>query len=467
MISNRDIAIEINQLSKMYKIYKKPSDIFMELVKKVPKHKKFWALKDVGFKVPRGSSWNNWQKRSGKSTLLKIITGTLDKTSGEVKVNGKISAILELGTGFHAECTGRENIYMGGLCLGMSKNEVEKKIDEIIEFSELGKVIDQPFKTYSSGMQARLTFSVAISVDPDIFIVDEALAAGDQFFVSKCIRRIEEICNSGATVLFVSHGLAMIERFCRNVIWIENGQIKMMGGAHEVCKAYELAGLMSDQGKMQELCNDNAEAVSTDLGYTENTVLISNAKPQKNIEEIANSKSNEKVIDDIKPENNEDIPVIKEKDQIGTGEMIIADMEILDKDRKKVNVLTVGGKYIFRFTIDSKIDMDDVGIGLQFITDDSRTAFSTANYAYIDDSGKECVTQIPVRKGRNEVEVIIEHLFVGAGRYFITAGINAGKNTNTYEEFYDLRWKRWAITVQREGLTQWVVLEQPVIWKVI
>jgi lipopolysaccharide transport system ATP-binding protein len=194
--------------------------------------------------------------------LLKILAGTLNASSGDVSVVGKLAAILELGTGFHMEQTGRENILLGGMCLGMSRAEVERKMGAIIAFSELESVIDQPFRTYSSGMQARLSFSTAISIEPEVLIIDEALAAGDSYFVAKCLERISEICSSGATVLLVSHTMELLKRICGRMIWIDEGNIRLDGDPFSVALAYEREVLLRrfEHDKSQEKQNAIVDA---------------------------------------------------------------------------------------------------------------------------------------------------------------------------------------------------------------
>ena len=240
MSAAAEIAVRVDHVSKMYRIYSKSSDILREMFLRRKLHKECWPLRDVSLEVRRGEVLGIIGRNgAGKSTLLRIIAGTLDRTSGTVMTRGKIAAILELGTGFHPDYTGRENAYMGGLCLGMTRAEIDRKLDSIIEFSGLADVIDQPFKTYSNGMQSRLAFATAFSVEPEVLIIDEALAAGDAFFVGRCLERITEICRSGATVLLVSHSMLYIQRLCNHCIRLDGGVIVDQGDAFSVSSRYE------------------------------------------------------------------------------------------------------------------------------------------------------------------------------------------------------------------------------------
>ena len=235
-----DVAIRVRHLSKLFRLYRRPSDLVKELITGRPHHTTRWALNDVSFEVRRGEVVGViGANGAGKSTLLRIIAGTLEKTAGIAQVDGKVSAILELGTGFSPLFTGRQNVVMGGMCFGISPEQIERKMDWIIEFAELGDVIDNPFNTYSSGMKARLAFATAISVDPEIFIVDEALATGDAAFANKSLQRVREICRSGVSGLFVSHSTFHILQLCQRCLWIDAGRLRMVGAAIDVVREYE------------------------------------------------------------------------------------------------------------------------------------------------------------------------------------------------------------------------------------
>lgn len=235
-----DYILKLENISRVYRLYGKPSDRLKELFLRKPYHRDFVALKNVSFSLRRGESLGIiGDNGAGKSTLLQIIAGTLTPSSGLVEVKGKVLAILELGIGFHPELTGRENIFQYGQLLGYDRNYLEEKFPDIEAFAELGEFIDQPIKTYSSGMTMRLAFSVVACLEPDIMIIDEALAVGDVYFQKKCIDRIMDFRKAGGTLLFCSHALYQVTRVSDRVIWIKNGEIWMDGDPEEVVAAYE------------------------------------------------------------------------------------------------------------------------------------------------------------------------------------------------------------------------------------
>ncbi|MDB2158894.1 MULTISPECIES: ABC transporter ATP-binding protein [Clostridium] len=243
-----DIAIRVENLSKVYKLYDKPIDRMKESLSLTKRKysREHYALKDITFSVNKGEILGIiGVNGSGKSTLLKIITGVLSASSGDVMVNGIVSALLELGAGFNQEYTGMENIYLNGTMLGISREEIELRIPDILQFADIGEFIHQPVKTYSSGMFARLAFSVAISSNPNILIVDEVLAVGDTKFQVKCLEKIKQLQSEGTTILYVSHDIYSMRNFCNRVMWLNKGQFKMIGQAEDIIQKYK-ASLMDN-----------------------------------------------------------------------------------------------------------------------------------------------------------------------------------------------------------------------------
>ncbi len=236
-----EVIISVRNLTKSYKIYDKPLDRLKEAVLPTRKvySREFNALDDVSFDVNKGDILGILGKNgSGKSTLLKIITGVLNPTSGNIVKQGRISSILELGAGFNMEYTGIQNIFLNGTILGYTEAVIKSKLEDIISFADIGEFIHQPVKTYSSGMFARLAFSVAINVDPDILIVDEALAVGDLDFQLKCMDKFNEFRDRGKTILYVSHDINSIKRYCNHCIWLRDGKLESVGGTDTVTDKY-------------------------------------------------------------------------------------------------------------------------------------------------------------------------------------------------------------------------------------
>jgi lipopolysaccharide transport system ATP-binding protein len=455
-----NIAISVNNISKLYKLYNKPSDIMYEMLFNKKKHEEFWALKDISFEIKRGEVVGIIGRNgAGKSTLLKIITGTLDHTNGSYEVNGKISAILELGTGFNQEYTGRENIYTGCMFLGMSKKEIDAKVDSIIEFSELGSFIDRPFKTYSSGMQSRLTFSVAISVDPDIFIVDEALAAGDQLFAAKSMARIREICKQGATVLFVSHGLGVVEQLCDRAIWLKDARIKEIGNASKVCMSYEkyLRNVAEETNntyndkhlqsvKEPEAIEEHAPDNATE---TENTTALSDADKLP--------ESTPAAVEDTSPiqlNENEDGYVQ------GTREVEVTNVEILNADDKPVTVLTQGEQIKLRIHFKGHTDKRE--LQAFYLIENMQGQAVTGSVSKEHD----CVLQ--GIHGSGYYEAVINEVLLGQSTYYLSVGITSFSTWHTEKDVLHHLRRKFKFDVRRKHLLEYAyIFEQNVDWSIV
>jgi ABC-type polysaccharide/polyol phosphate transport system ATPase subunit len=250
-------AIELSHVSKLYRRYSarrfatlKSALLGRSLLRELQPDETFMALKDVSFRVPKGSAFGVIGRNgSGKSTALKLVAGITKPTSGSVRVDGRVSALIELGAGFHPEISGRENVFINGIMLGLSKREIEKRFDDIVDFAELRDFIDAPVKTYSSGMYMRLGFAVAINVNPDVLLIDEVLAVGDEAFTHKCLDKFRDFRRRGKTVLLVTHSLALVERLCDEAVWLDAGEKHAEGDSQRVVDAY-LTAVERSEGRV-------------------------------------------------------------------------------------------------------------------------------------------------------------------------------------------------------------------------
>ena len=234
-------AIEVDGVSKKFRLYKERNQSIKSAVmrRRVSDHEDFWALRDISLKVRQGETFGLvGDNGSGKSTLLKCMAKILYPDKGTITMHGRVAALLEVGSGFHPELSGRENVYLNGSILGMSRKEVDRKFDDIVDFSGVREFIDQPVKNYSSGMYVRLGFSVAINVEPDILLVDEVLAVGDESFQAKCAEKFAEFREQGRTVVIVSHALGTLAKMCDRAAWIQHGDLKSVGKPDDVIERY-------------------------------------------------------------------------------------------------------------------------------------------------------------------------------------------------------------------------------------
>lgn len=356
---NTKPAIKVSGLSKVYKIYNKPSDRLKQQFAWGSKKyaQEFPALTDISFEIGRGQTIGIVGRNgSGKSTLLQLICGTLQPSSGSVEINGRIAALLELGAGFNAEFTGRENVYLYASILGLSRKEIDERFDSIAKFADIGAFIEQPVKTYSSGMYVRLAFATAINTDPDILIVDEALSVGDAAFQRKCFARIEQIQERGGTILFVSHSVSNILQLCTKAILLDGGEKILEGRPKFVVNQYQ---------KLMNLTDENAAAAREEIKALQNEVDPSPDDDEDTSQEdsvatnTAEEREAETSLESFDPNLISQSTVIYE-----SKGATIRDLKIINSRRKPVNTLEMGREYTYRYTVDFAQNATRVGFGM-------------------------------------------------------------------------------------------------------
>jgi lipopolysaccharide transport system ATP-binding protein len=348
-------AIEVVHASKVYRRFShkrqfatlKSALLRGSLIRDLKPDETFTAVNDVSFTVPAGRTLGVIGRNgSGKSTMLKLVAGITKPTSGSVTVNGRISALIELGAGFHPEISGRENVFINGIMLGLSKREVAKRFDEIVEFAELKDFIDAPVKTYSSGMYMRLGFAVAIHVDPDVLLVDEVLAVGDEGFTHKCLDKFAEFKRRGKTILLVTHALSMVERFCDDALWLDRGEKKGIGDPKRMVDAYVTAVEISEE---QHLAAGDAKAQESSAVVSPDEAA-SAVLPDHPIESAA------------APSN----MFLAAEGRWGSREVEITDVALSSPDSERGHVFQSGHPLDVRIRMRAPVPIEDfvVGVGL-------------------------------------------------------------------------------------------------------
>lgn len=441
--------ISVDQVSKVYRLYDKPIDRLLESIslRKKSYHKDFYALRDISFSVGRGEAVGIiGTNGSGKSTMLKIITGVLSATTGKVESRGSICALLELGAGFNQDYTGIENIYMNGTMMGFSKAEMDEKLPAILEFADIGDFVYQPVKSYSSGMFVRLAFALYISIDPEVLIVDEALSVGDVFFQAKCYHRMDELKRKGTTILMVTHDLGSVMKYCDRVVLFHKGEKVGEGLPGQMVDKYKkiLAGKDPHAEQFMEeqnfLGNVDGEAADT-AGSTEtneNAGSDSGRNSGRNTGEAgehAEPTSPEAGQSSQKPTGfmKDHLTLNPSSQQYGNGKAEILDFGVLDKDGRPGNVLLKGEEFsikerivfhddiaapIFTFTIKDKRGMDLSGTNTLF-------------------EGKEIPS---VKKGDEYFCTFTQRMNLQGGEYLLSiscTGFEEGEHT-VYDRKYDI-----------------------------
>lgn len=400
-----DYAIKVDQVSKIYKLYNKPSDRLRESLKLTRKKlsSDHVALNEVSFQVNKGETVGIiGTNGSGKSTILKIITGVLNPTSGEVDIKGRISALLELGAGFNMEYTGIENVYLNGTMMGFSREEIDAKLQDILDFADIGDFVYQPVKTYSSGMFVRLAFAVAINIDPEILIVDEALSVGDVFFQAKCFHKFEEFKELGKTILFVSHDLSSIQKYCDRVILLNNGDIIAEGDSKEIVNIFKK--LLVNQLEV-----DDEGDIVDNKGY-KNTAYMYKETCWKDSMTI-----NSETLD------------------YGGGEATVYDFGIFDMDNNLTGTIEKGSEFVFRVKVRFNAEVENP-IFTYTIRDKKGTDITGTNTMF------EKVHFPKQKAGDEQIIAYKQRMNLQGGEYLVSFSCTGFRNGEfvVYHRLYDV-----------------------------
>lgn len=388
-----EIAIRASNVTKVYKIFDTPGKRFMYHMFHTKSGQDFVALDNVGFEVKKGESFGIIGRNgSGKSTMLQILAGIIKATSGEIEVNGRIAALLELGSGFNPESTGYENIYMNAAILGVSKERIDAKVDQIIEFADIGDFVNQPVKTYSSGMFVRLAFAVAINVDADILLIDEALAVGDVFFRQKCYKKLNELKEEGKTIILVSHGMNEVEQFCDRVLLLNKSQVLMCGDSREAVQRYYML-----------------EQDSSLFKRTENTEVLKESQYNVEKQAFVNWKEDTNCVFNCNIDNSY---------EVNSGKVKFINVGIFDADGNSTRVFHQGEDAFFLYEVEILQDIDVPLMGIVFYDQRNTIVFGKDNL--------QTYMEVPeyVKAG-----AIVKCLFkikmdIAVGEYTFDAGFN-------------------------------------------
>lgn len=468
--TQREVAISVSNLSKLYKIYNKPSLILKELLLRKPMYKPCWALRDISFEVHRGELVGIvGANGAGKSTLLRILAGTLDHTKGSFHIAGQLRAILQLGTGFHDEYTGRENIFMGGYCLGYSKAEIEESVDWIIGFSGLSHVIDQPFRTYSSGMKSRLTFAVTFCRKPDILIVDEALSTGDLAFQQKCTNRILDLCSGGATALVVSHSMFFIETLCSRSLYLRHGELVADGPSREITQMYEkqLLEEFADVQTRTRRIEPSIGRPSPD-GAGVRPIGRPHVRAEATPEPVA---ADVDVDDPAYPPLASDIQALLDDPEDRCPPILhlelvkLVSLRLLDSAGKPREQFHTGEPMSVEIIVDSRVHKDNIAIGVQIFNEADIHVLTSTNLTQLDETGKPRPQRLNLRRGKQVFHVAFPRMFLCDGKYHIGVGIAPKPRHFTPADQLLRLWRVASFGFYREDLPFKQIYDPPSQWR--